>query len=104
MPYRQPDADLYAGELLLGRWLVFGYEDFGQLDRLQCLAVLDAELTHTGIESLIVDLPRKGIVIVANEARLPTFEQVQSTIACIEYNRFVDRELGNELAVKTGHP
>ncbi len=104
-PYRQRDADLYAGELLNGKWLVFRYEDFGDLDRLLCLAVLEVDLADAGIDTTIVDLPRKGVVLVANKAQLPTFEQVQSVVDRIEYDRFMDRELRSEFAAKTGrHP
>lgn len=90
-PVRLPDFADTAGELERGRWLVYPYEAYGQLDRGEWNAELVAYLAERGVSAEVIDIPRKSVAVVVNAAAVPTLEQVTESVAAIEYQRAMGR-------------
>jgi hypothetical protein len=88
---QRPDFDDVAGKLAAGRWLVYPYEAYGQLDRAEWNAELVAYLAERGVSVEVIDIPRKSVVVVVNAAAVPTLEQVTESVAAIEYRRAMGR-------------
>lgn len=94
-PYMVHDPRKMAGELINGNWIVARWEHLGEHEDLeQWTTVLRENCAELGVEPFIVNLPKKSLTIVFNGA-LPasTFDQLETSVAAIEYHRFVDREI-----------
>lgn len=89
---RQPaDFDNVAGDLATGRWLVYPYEAYGQLDRDEHNDQLLKFLAEHGVDAEVIDLPEKSVVVVVNAAAVPTREQVIESIDAIVHQRAMGR-------------
>lgn len=87
----RPDFDAVAGKLADGRWLVYPYEAYGQLDRGEWNAELVAYLAERGVAAEVIDIPRKSVTVVVNAAAVPSLEQVAESVAAIEHRRAMGR-------------
>lgn len=83
--------DDVAGELAAGRWMLYPYEAYGQMDRAEWNDQLVKHLARLRINADIVDIPRKSVVVVVNAAALPTLEQVTESVATIVHRRAMGR-------------
>lgn len=79
-----------------GKWIVVPWERLGpdnDLPRWQ--SALRELCESTGIDPLFIDIRRRSLTVVVNAAlSVPAAEQVQSSIAAVEYSRFVGRPTG----------
>ena len=101
-PYRLPDVQSAAGELMNRRWIVIQYEAYGMLDRGEWNAELILYLDDVGVFADVIDLPEKNVCVVVNLRAIPTLAQVVESVAAIEHHRFTGRPIRDELSVKTG--
>jgi hypothetical protein len=94
-PYMVHDPREMAGQLINGKWIVARWEHLAEDEDLeQWKAVLYRNCAELGVDPYIIDLPKKSLTIVFNAALpAPTFEQLETSIAAIEYHRFRDREI-----------
>jgi hypothetical protein len=86
-PARLPDFAHTAGELENGRWLVYPYEAYGQLDRAEWNDQLVVYLAECGVRAEVIDIPKKSVAVVVNAKAVPTWDQVVESIAAIDYRR-----------------
>lgn len=87
------DFDNVAGDLAAGRWLVYPYETYGQLDRDEHNEQLVKYLAERGINAEVIDLPEKSVAVVVNAAAVPTREQVTESIEAIVHQRAMGRAI-----------
>lgn len=87
MPDALLDFDDTAGKLAAGRWVIYPYEAYGQLDRDEWNEQLVVHLAEQGVHVEVIDIPRKSVAVVVNAGAVPTFEQVTESVAAIEYQR-----------------
>lgn len=94
-PYMVHDPREMAGQLINGKWIVARWEHLAEDEDLeQWKAVLHRNCAALGVEPYIIDLPKKSLTIVFNNLLpAPTFEQLETSIAAIEYHRFLEREI-----------
>lgn len=84
---RLPDFDDTAGKLNVGKWVVYPYETYGQLDRGEWNDQLVKHLGAHGIDAEVLDIPKKSIAVVVNADALPTLEQITESISAIDHQR-----------------
>lgn len=91
------------GELQLGKWIVYRWEHLGWHGVLDMWKQDLINRAPASVDLVFIDISKKDVTVVVNGAlTMPTFEQVQSSIAAIDYHRFTEKEIGSELFVKTG--
>lgn len=88
---RVQDFDDTIATLKSGKWVVYPYEAYGQLDRDEWNDQLVKHLAHHGIDAEVINIPKKSVAVVVNAAAVPTFEQVTESVAAIEHQRAVGR-------------
>lgn len=88
---RQPDSDDVVKELSAGRWLVYPYEAYGQLDRTEHNDQLMQHAARYGLQVEVIDISRRSVVVVVNTANLPTFEQITESVAAVVHDRAMGR-------------
>ncbi|AGM03525.1 hypothetical protein ED92_01455 [Amycolatopsis sp. MJM2582] len=95
-PYMVHDPREMAGQLINGNWIVARWEHLGEDEDLDhWTAVLRGHCEELDVDPYVINIPRKSLTIVFNGALpAPTFEQLENSIAAIEYHRFLEREIG----------
>lgn len=94
-PYMVHEPREMAGQLINGRWIVARWEHLAEHEDLErWTAVLRENCEDLGVDPYIINVPRKSLTIVFNGALpAPTFDQLENSIAAIEYHRFLEREI-----------
>ncbi|MEU5259730.1 hypothetical protein [Amycolatopsis sp. NPDC021455] len=85
-----------AAALRRGKWIVLPWEHLGpETDLRHWQAALRELCEAPDIDPHFIDIRRCSLTVVVNAARpSPAAEQVQASIAAIEYSRFVGRPTG----------
>jgi hypothetical protein len=81
-----------AGKLLNGNWCAVRHENAGpDCDLEHWKKCLDAWCTEFGVAVDYIDIKREDITVAYNLAAVPTFDQVQQTIARAIHERWMER-------------
>lgn len=96
------DVTELAQNLKDGRWCVFRHEHLGDNCELgswiEAVRVACAEL---GVVEQVFIIPRRDLSVVVNTAALPTFEQVQLSIARVELDRWLARDFPSKSSARS---
>lgn len=102
-PYMVHDQRQLVGKLMCGKWLMYRHEWLGDgcdlvTWKLRLLEVAEA----AGVEIDFFDIPGKDMTLVANDAALPGFDQVEESVDAMVVHRWMEREIGSEFEFLTG--
>lgn len=105
-PYMVYNPLAMATELSNGKWIVARWEHLGPNEDLNSWrAKVEAACRDLDVDPIFMNTVRKSVTVVFNGALpVPEAEQIQESISAIELSRFMEREIGDELTVKTGRP
>jgi hypothetical protein len=101
-PFYVTDVAELAQKLALGGWVVFRHEALGDTcDLATWIAVVRGACAQLDVVERVVTIARRDLTIVFNAEDVPTDDQIHESVRRVEHDRWMDRELRSELAVRT---
>lgn len=93
-----------AGQLRLGRWVVYLHEwaERGGIDPAYWREVVEAACDEDGIDCEIVIIESKSLTVVFNKAISPDFDMIRSSIDAMLHKRWTGDTIPSELKYRTG--
>ncbi len=100
-PYYVGSLDELAQKLDGGGWIVFRSEHLGDVcDLGTWIEALRAACAELDVVEQVLLIPRKDVTVVFNVENVPPFEQIQASIERALLDRWLERDLRPELAVR----